>query len=66
MSEWGTLVPVDDAESLAEAIVSEIENETKKTKGVYANKYAYENYTWKQQVAKMINLYDQAMVATPG
>lgn len=62
----GALVPVDDAESLAQAIVNEIENSTKKTKGVYANKYAYENYTWKQQVAKMINLYDQALVGAPG
>ena len=59
--EVGALVPVGDSESLAAAIISEIENNTKQTKGVYANQYAYENYTWKQQVAKMITLYQEAM-----
>lgn len=61
--EVGALVPVDDPESLAAAIISEIENHTKQTKGVYANRYAYDNYTWKQQVAKMIRLYRQAIDA---
>lgn len=59
--EVGSLVPVDDPERLADAIISEIKNNTKQTKGVYANQYAYENYTWKQQVAKMITLYQQAI-----
>ena len=59
--EVGVLVPVDDPERLADAIISEVENNTKQTKGVYANQYAYENYTWKQQVAKMITLYQQAI-----
>lgn len=62
--EVGALVPVDDPERLAEEIISEIENNTKQTKGVYANQYAYENYTWKQQVAKMITLYRQAIAAS--
>lgn len=57
----GALVPVGDHESLAAAIVSEIQNNTKQTKGVFANQYAYENYTWEQQVAKMIALYQQAI-----
>lgn len=59
--EVGALVPVGDHESLAATIVNEIKNDTKQTKGVYANKYAYENYTWKQQVAKMIALYQEAI-----
>ncbi|HSM70727.1 MAG TPA: glycosyltransferase family 4 protein [Anaerolineales bacterium] len=59
----GALVPVDDPESLAQAIISEIKNNTKQTKGVYANQYAYENYTWEKQVAKMIELYQQAIAA---
>ena len=59
--EVGALVPVDDPEGLAAAIINEIENKTKQTKGVYANKYAYENYTWEQQVAKMITLYQAAV-----
>ena len=59
--EVGALVPVGDHESLAAAIINEIKNNTKQTKGVYANRYAFENYTWKQQVAKMIALYHQAI-----
>ena len=59
----GALVPVDDPESLAQAIINEIENNTKQTKGVYANQYAYESYTWEKQVAKMVALYQQAIGA---
>jgi len=59
----GALVPVDDAEGLAHAIISEIENGTKQTKGVYANEYAYESYTWEKQVAKMVTLYHEAIAA---
>ena len=62
--EVGALIPVDDSKGLAQAIINEIENNTKQTKGVYANQYAYENYTWKQQVAKMASLYEQAVAAS--
>ncbi|MCP5098843.1 MAG: glycosyltransferase family 4 protein [Chloroflexi bacterium] len=62
--EVGALVPVDDPESLAQAIIYEIENNTKQTKGVYANKYAYKSYTWEKQVAKMVTLYQQAIDAS--
>lgn len=61
--EVGALVPVDDPEALAHAIISEIENGTKQSKGVYANQYAYESYTWEKQVAKMIALYQEAIDA---
>jgi len=59
----GALVPVDDPERLAEAIVGEIENGTKQTKGPYANRYAFEHYTWERQVAKMVSLYEEALKA---
>lgn len=59
----GALVPVDDAERLAEAIIGEIENDTKQTKGPYANRYAYKHYTWEKQVAKMASLYQEALKA---
>lgn len=59
--EVGALVPVDDPESLARAIIDEISNNTKQTKGVYANKYAYDNYTWAKQVEKMVGLYSEAI-----
>jgi len=60
----GALVPVGDAPSLARAILSEIQNGTKQTKGVFANEYAYKSYTWKQQVAKMVVLYEEALQAS--
>jgi len=55
--EVGALVPVDDPDSLAATIIAEIENGTKRTKGVYANQYAFDNFTWEQQVTLMIKLY---------
>ena len=57
----GALVPVDDAEALAAAIISEIEQNTKQTKGPHANRYAYQNFTWETQVAMMIDLYREAI-----
>jgi len=57
----GALVPVDDPDSLAAAIIAEIENGTKRTKGVYASQYALDDFTWAQQVAKMIKLYQDAL-----
>ena len=59
--EVGQLVPLEDADSLAAAIIAEIEQGTKKTKGVAASKYALENFTWKQQVARMVELYESAL-----
>ncbi|OQY36738.1 MAG: hypothetical protein B6243_02430 [Anaerolineaceae bacterium 4572_5.2] len=59
--EVGALVPMEDPESLASAIIYEIKNGTKQTKGVYANQYAFENFTWSQQVARMVKLYKDAI-----
>ena len=59
--EVGALVPVDDPDALAAAIISEIEQNTKQTKGPRANQYAYQNFTWKTQVAMMIDLYREAI-----
>jgi len=58
--EVGALVPVDDPEALAAALISEIEQNTKQSKGPHANQYAYENFTWATQVAMMIDLYQEA------
>jgi glycosyltransferase involved in cell wall biosynthesis len=63
-SEVGALVPMEDPQSLAAAIISEIEHGTKATKGVYANQYAFENFTWTKQVARMIELYNSALAET--
>ncbi len=53
----GKLVPTDDPESLAAALIDEIKKGTKHTKGVYAAQYALDSFTWGQQVTKMIKLY---------
>ncbi|MDP6637373.1 MAG: glycosyltransferase [Phycisphaerae bacterium] len=59
--EVGALVPVDDPEALAQAIINEVEQNTKQTKGPRANQYAYQNFTWETQVAMMIELYAEAI-----
>ena len=62
--EVGALVPVDDPDGLSRAIVDEIEANSKLTKGVYANEYAFKNFTWEKQVGEMITLYQQAIDAS--
>jgi glycosyltransferase involved in cell wall biosynthesis len=57
----GALVPVDDAQSLAAALIAEIENGAKQNKGAFASQYALDNFTWTSQVAKMIELYHDAL-----
>jgi glycosyltransferase involved in cell wall biosynthesis len=57
----GRLVPVDDPDNLAQAIIGEIESNTKRSKGVNANHFAYESFTWEKQVGKMIELYQEAI-----
>ena len=59
----GALVPVDDPQALAGAIIAEIRQNTKQSKGRYANEYAFENFTWKKQVARMVDLYRAALPA---
>ncbi|MBT3199412.1 MAG: glycosyltransferase [Phycisphaerales bacterium] len=58
--EVGALVPAKDPDALAAALISELEQNTKQTKGPYANQYAYKSFTWKSQVAMMIDLYEAA------
>ena len=58
-------MPVDDHEVLAESLVREIKTKSKETKGPHANRYAFENFTWKQQVHKMIELYENALKSEP-
>ncbi len=58
----GALVPVDDVEAMANAIIDHIKDGAKTTKGLHANRYANENFTWKKQVGEMIDLYQEALV----
>ena len=57
----GKLVPVNDHQALAEAIIAEIESRSKMTKGPYASQYALSDFSWAGQVAKMIDLYQPAI-----
>jgi glycosyltransferase involved in cell wall biosynthesis len=57
----GALVPVDDHEALAQAIIDEIESGSKQTKGRYAAQYALDSYSWPSQVKKMAELYEKAL-----
>jgi glycosyltransferase involved in cell wall biosynthesis len=59
--EVGALVPVDDPQSLARAIIEEIQGRTKGTKGVYASQYALDGFSWPGQVSRMAELYRQAI-----
>ena len=57
----GALVPLEDHEALAEAIIKEIESGSKQTKGKFAAQYALDGYSWRSQVEKMAQLYEDAL-----
>jgi glycosyltransferase involved in cell wall biosynthesis len=59
--EVGALVPLEDPEALATAIIAELHQGSKYTKGKVAAQYAIENFTWTRQVGKMIALYEEAL-----
>ena len=57
----GALVDVDDAGSLAAAIISEVRSGAKEHKGPYAANYALENFSWGERVDQMIGVYDEVL-----
>ena len=57
----GALVDVDDAGSLAAAIISEVRSGAKEHKGPFAANYALENFSWGGQVDEMIAVYDEVL-----
>ena len=60
-NEVGALVPLEDPEALAQAIVAELKAGSKQTKGKYAAQYALDGYSWPSQVKKMAQLYETAL-----
>jgi glycosyltransferase involved in cell wall biosynthesis len=56
-NEVGQLVEMENSEALADAIISELENNSKQTKGKKAAKYAVQNYSWKKTLQNVIKLY---------
>ena len=59
--EIGQLVEMENPEALADAIIEEIENNTKQTKGKYAAKYALDNYSWNKTLQRVIEIYKGAL-----
>ena len=57
----GQLVEMENPDALADAIIEELQNNTKRTKGKYAVSYAHENYSWNKTLHKVIEIYKGAM-----
>ena len=57
----GALVPLENHEALAEAIIEELKAGSKQTKGKFAAQYALDGYSWLSQVKKMAQLYESAV-----
>jgi len=57
----GALVAVDNADALAEAIISEVHSGAKEHKGSYAANYALEHFSWGGRVDQMIEVYEEAL-----
>ena len=53
----GQLVRMEDHIALANALIEELENNSKATKGIYAAEYALKNYSWGKSIEKVIDLY---------
>jgi glycosyltransferase involved in cell wall biosynthesis len=60
-NEVGALVPMENPDALAEAIIAELAQDTKQTKGVYAARYALNTYSWKHSLQQVMTLYQQAI-----
>ncbi len=57
----GALVEMNNPEELASALIYELQNNTKSSKGIYANKYTLENFSWSKTLGKVIDLYELAI-----
>ncbi|MDP8204465.1 MAG: glycosyltransferase family 4 protein [Candidatus Tenebribacter mawsonii] len=60
-NDVGQLVEMENADALSEAIIEELKNNTKLTKGKYAREYAVKNYSWKKTLRNVIEIYDKAI-----
>jgi len=56
-AQVGALVPMENPDALAEAIIAELRENTKLTKGKVAAAYALKTYSWKRSLQKVIDLY---------
>jgi glycosyltransferase involved in cell wall biosynthesis len=52
---------MEDVDALANAIIEELKNNTKLTKGKYTQEYAVKNYAWKKTLQNVIETYREAI-----
>ena len=57
----GTLVPVEDYQALADAIVSEIFHANKEERSETCYNYALKNFSWKKSLDKVEKVYDEVI-----
>ena len=60
-NDVGKLIEMEDVEALANAIIEELKNNTKLSKGKFAREYAVENYSWKKTLQNVIEIYEGAI-----
>lgn len=59
--EIGQLVEMDNPELLAKAIIQELKNGTKLTKGKAAAKFAADGFSWSKTLENVIKLYEESV-----
>jgi glycosyltransferase involved in cell wall biosynthesis len=60
-NDVGQLIEMENVDALARALIEELKNNTKLTKGKYAREYAVENYSWKKTLQNVIEIYKEAI-----
>lgn len=60
-NEVGQLIEMENVDALAKALISELQNNTKLTKGKYAREYAIQNYSWEKTLEIVIEVYKKAI-----
>jgi len=55
----GQLVPVEDHEALAQAIINEIFNDNKEDRAAYCHHYAINNFSWKKSLEDVVRIYKE-------
>ncbi|MBT5420117.1 MAG: glycosyltransferase family 4 protein [Candidatus Cloacimonetes bacterium] len=60
-NDVGQLIEMENVDALAKALIEELKNNTKLTKGKYAREYAVENYSWKKTLQNVIEIYKEAI-----
>lgn len=57
----GALIPVEDELELSQKIINELEREDKLERRKYCHKYAKENFSWKNSIVELEELYNEVL-----